>query len=91
MKIKPVGTSIVIEMIELAKKENAIVIKKENQTVFTAEIVAVSDHLIDSGFKLNDFDTILYVGKHVETPVNGHYIIDAEQIIGVITYDEEGN
>lgn len=91
MRIKPVGTSIVIEQIDLAKNSSALVIKSANETVFTAEIVAVSDYLMESGFKLNDFDTIIYVGKSVETPVKGHYIIDAEQIIGVITYDEEGN
>lgn len=91
MKIKPVGTSILIELIELAKNEHDLIIKSENQMVFTAEIVAVSQHLVESGFTLTDFDTIIYVGKHVETPMKGHYIIDADQIIGVVTYDEDSN
>ncbi len=91
MRIKPVGTSIVINQIDLAKSDSAIVIRTQDQTVFTAEIVSISDHLVESGFALADFDTIIYVGKHVETPVKGQYIIDVEQIIAVITYDEESN
>ena len=91
MRIKPVGTSIVIERIDLAKSESAIVIRTQDQTVFTAEIVAVSDHLTESNFTLTNFDTIIYVGKHVESPVKGQYIIDVEQIIAVITYDEESD
>lgn len=90
MKIKPVGTSLVIEMIERATRKSGLVIKQADQTVFTAEVLALSQHL-SANTELTVGDSIIFVGHSVETPVENQFIIDAEQIIGVLQFDEEGN
>jgi len=90
MKIKPIGTSLVIELIEPAKRESGLVIRKEEQTVFTGEILSLSTHLEAHG-GIHKGDTVIFVGHCVETPIDQQYIIDAEQIIGVLEFDEESN
>jgi len=94
MRIRPIGTSLLIELIEPAKSELGLVIRKEDQTVFTGEIIAISKHL-EQGFVehggINKGDTVIFVGRFVDTLVKNHYIIDAEQIIGVLELDKEGN
>lgn len=90
MKIRPIGTSLTIELIELAKRESGLVIRQEEQTVFTGEILNLSSHLEAHG-GLHKGDTVIFVGRCVDTPIDGQYIIDAEQIIGVLEFDEEGN
>lgn len=90
MRIKPIGTSLLIELIERAKRESGLLIKKEDQTVFTAEILNLSQHL-EGQDQLKKGDTVIFVGRFVDTPIDNQYIIDAEQIIGVLEIDEEGN
>ena len=94
MKVRPIGTSLLIELIEPAKSELGLVIRKEDQTVFTGEIIAISKHL-EQGFVehggISQGDTIIFVGRFVDTPIDKQYIIDAEQIIGVLEIDEESN
>lgn len=90
MRIRPVGTSLLIELIERAKRESGLVIKQADQSVFTGEIVNLSQHLESNG-SLSKGDTVIFVGRCVDTPIDGQYIIDAEQIIGVLEFDEEGN
>lgn len=90
MRIRPIGTSLLIELIEPAKSELGLVIRKEDQTVFTGEIIALSQHL-EGQDQLKKGDTVIFVGRFVDTPVKNHYIIDAEQIIGVLELDKEGN
>ena len=94
MKVRPIGTSLVIELIERAKRESGLVIKQADQSVFTGEILAISKHL-EQGFVkhggIKQGDTIIFVGRCVDTPIDGQYIIDAEQIIGVLEFDEESN
>ena len=85
---------MLIELIEPAKSELGLVIRKEDQTVFTGEIITISKHL-EQGFVehggINKGDTVIFVGRFVDTPINKQYIIDAEQIIGVLEIDEESN
>ena len=90
MRVRPIGTSLLIELIEPAKRESGLIIRQEEQTVFTGEILNLSAHLEANGslFKGN---TVIFVGRCVDTPIDGQYIIDAEQIIGVLELDEEGN
>ena len=94
MKVRPIGTSLVIELIEPAKRESGLVIRKEQETVFTGEIIEISKHL-EQGFVkhggIKAGDTIIFVGHCVDTPIDGQYIIDADQIIGVLEFDEEGD
>lgn len=90
MKVRPIGTSLVIELIERAKRESGLVIKQADQSVFTGEILHLSSHLEANG-SLFKGDTVIFVGRCVDTPIDGQYIIDAEQIIGVLELDEEGN
>ena len=90
MKVRPIGTSLVIELIERAKRESGLVIKQADQSVFTGEILHLSQHLESNG-SLFKGDTVIFVGRCVDTPIDGQYIIDAEQIIGVLEFDEEGN
>ena len=90
MRIRPIGTSLLIELIEPAKSELGLVIRKEDQTVFTGEIIALSQHL-EGQDQLKKGDTVIFVGRFVDTLVKNHYIIDAEQIIGVLELDKEGN
>ena len=90
MNVRPIGTSLLIELIEPAKSELGLVIRKEDQTVFTGEIIALSQHLKGQD-QLNKGDTVIFVGRFVDTPIDKQYIIDAEQIIGVLEFDEEGN
>lgn len=90
MRIKPIGTSLLIELIERAKRESGLVIKQAEQSVFTGEIINLSQHLQGQD-QLNKGDTVIFVGRCVDTPIDGQYIIDAEQIIGVLEIDEEGN
>ena len=81
---------MLIELIERAKRESGLLIKKEDQTVFIANILSLSQHL-EGQDQLKKGDTVIFVGRFVDTPVKDHYIIDAEQIIGVLELDEEGN
>ena len=90
MRVRPIGTSLLIELIEPAKRESGLVIRQEEQTVFTGEILNLSHHLESNG-SLFKGDTVIFVGRCVDTPIDGQYIIDAEQIIGVLELDEEGN
>ena len=94
MMIRPIGTSLLIELIEPAKSELGLVIRSEDQTVFTGEIIAISKHL-EQGFVehggIEQGDTVIFVGRFVDTPIKNQYIIDAEQIIGVLEFDEESN
>jgi len=94
MRVRPIGTSLLIELIEPAKSELGLVIRSEDQTVFTGEIIAISKHL-EQGFVehggISQGDTIIFVGRFVDTPIKNQYIIDAEQIIGVLEIDEESN
>ena len=90
MRIKPIGTSLLIELIEPAKRESGLVIRQEEQTVFTGEILNLSSHLA-TNTELFIGNTVIFVGRCVDTPIDGQYIIDAEQIIGVLDFDEEGN
>ena len=57
---------------------------------YSQVILNLSAHLEANGslFKGN---TVIFVGRCVDTPIDGQYIIDAEQIIGVLELDEEGN
>ena len=89
MRVRPIGTSLLIELIEPAKRESGLVIRQEEQTVFTGEILNLSHHLESNG-SLFKGDTVIFVGRCVDTPIDGQYIIDAEQIIGVLELDEEG-
>ena len=86
MRIKPIGTSLLIELIERAKRESGLVIKQAEQSVFTGEIINLSQHLQGQD-QLNKGDTVIFVGRCVDTPIDGQYIIDAEQIIGVLELD----
>jgi len=90
MRVRPIGTSLLIELIERAKRESGLVIKQAEQSVFTGEILNLSQHL-EGQDQLNKGDTVIFVGRCVDTPIDGQYIIDAEQIIGVLELDEEGN
>lgn len=90
MRVRPIGTSLLIELIEPAKRESGLVIRQDEQTVFTGEILNLSHHLESNG-SLFKGDTVIFVGRCVDTPIDGQYIIDAEQIIGVLELDEEGN
>jgi len=90
MRIRPIGTSLLIELIEPAKRKSGLVIRQEEQTVFTGEILNLSSHLTKNT-ELYKGMTIIFVGRCVDTPIDGQYIIDAEQIIGVLEIDEEGN
>jgi len=90
MKVRPIGTSLLIELIERAKRESGLVIKQAEQSVFTGEILNLSQHL-EGQDQLNKGDTVIFVGRCVDTPIDGQYIIDAEQIIGVLEIDEESN
>ena len=90
MRVRPIGTSLLIELIEPARRESGLVIRQEEQTVFTGEIINLSSHLKSHG-GIHKGDTVIFVGRCVDTPIDGQYIIDAEQIIGVLEIDEEGN
>lgn len=94
MMIRPIGTSLLIELIEPAKRESGLLIKKEDKTVFTGKIITISKHL-EQGFVehggIEQGDTVIFVGRFVDTPIKNQYIIDAEQIIGVLEIDEESN
>ena len=90
MKVRPIGTSMLIELIEPARRESGLVIRQEEQTVFTGEILNLSQHL-EGQDQLKKGDTVIFVGRFVDTPVKNQYIIDAEQIIGVLEIDEESN
>lgn len=90
MMIRPIGTSLLIELIEPARRESGLVIRQEEQTVFTGEIINLSQHL-EGQDQLKKGDTVIFVGRCVDTPIDGQYIIDAEQIIGVLEIDEESN
>jgi len=90
MRVRPIGTSLLIELIERAKRESGLVIKQQEQSVFTGEILNISQHL-EGQDQLKKGDTVIFVGRCVDTPIDGQYIIDAEQIIGVLEIDEESN
>ena len=90
MMIRPIGTSLLIELIEPAKSDHGLIIRTEEQTVFTGEILNLSQHLEGHG-GIKKGDSIIFVGRFVDTPVKNQYIIDAEQILGVMDFDEEGN
>ena len=90
MRVKPIGTSLLIELIERAKRESGLVIKQADQSVFTGEVLRLSNHL-KKNTDLYQGMTVIFVGRCVDTPIDGQYIIDAEQIIGVLELDEESN
>lgn len=90
MRVKPIGTSLLIELIERAKRESGLVIKQAEQSVFTGEILNLSQHL-EKQSQLKFGDTVIFVGRCVDTPIEGQYIIDIEQIIGVLELDEESD
>ena len=90
MRVRPIGTSLLIELIERAKRKSGLVIKQAEDSVFTGEILCLSAHL-STNTELSVGDSVIFVGRCVDTPIDGQYIIDAEQIIGVLELDEESN
>lgn len=88
MRIRPIGTSLLIELVERAKRESGLVVRKQDQTVFTGEVVRLSSHL-ETNSSIREGDTVIFVGRFVDTPVADRFIIDAEQIIGVLEIDED--
>ena len=90
MRIRPVGTSLLIEVIERATRKSGLLVKSENDMTFIGKVVNLSAHLEMNGH-VNKGDSVLFVGQSVDTPVEGHFIIDMEQIIGVLEYDENSS
>ena len=86
MKITPVGSSLLIELIERAKRDSGLFVEDKDKTTFTGEVVALSSHL-ETNSIVKVGDTVIYVGRAVETPEKGMFIIDAEQILAVIDYE----
>ena len=90
MRIRPVGTSLLIELIERATRKSGILVKSDEDRVFIGKVLNLSTHLAMNGH-VNKGDSVLFVGRSVDTPLEGQFIIDMEQIIGVLEHDEEGN
>lgn len=90
MRIKPVGTSLLIEVIERATRKSGLIVKDENKKTFIGKVVNLSEHLKMNGH-VNKGDSVLFVGHSVDTPVEGQFIIDMEQIIGVLEHDENSS
>ena len=86
MRVRPIGTSLLIELIERAKRESGVVIKQQDQSVFLGKVLNLSHHL-ESNASLSKGDKVIFVGRCVDTPIDEQYIIDAEQIIGVLEDD----
>ena len=90
MRIRPIGTSLLIEVIERATRKSGLIVKNEDEKTFIGKVVSLSKHLKLNGH-VKTGDSVLFVGHHVDTPVEGQFIIDIEQIIGVLEHDEDSD
>jgi hypothetical protein len=89
MKIYPVGTSLLIELVDFEHKEGIIVSSASSPTQ-TAKVLDLSSELKKHAPFWEGMQ-VLFVGNHVVTPIPGQFIIDAEQVIGWIKNDEESS
>jgi len=90
MKIRPIGSSLLIELIERATRTSGLFVKNENEKTFIGKVLNLSEHLKMNGH-VSKGDSVLFVGHSVDTPVEGQFIIDIEQIIGVLEHDENSS
>jgi co-chaperonin GroES (HSP10) len=90
MRIRPIGTSLLIEVIERATRKSGLIVKNEDRKAFIGKVLDLSEHLAKNGL-VKKADEIIFVGQFVDTPIQSQYIIDAEQIIGVLEHDENSN